>query len=243
MLRGDDIEDLQQRLNALGFDAGKVDGLFGPDTDRAVREFQRNTGLVVDGHCGWKTVRTLQRVRSKGPDTDPNALRESVRFSDRPATLRGRRVALGEYGGVGAFLRELQRALADSGAIVTLLSHPDPSILAAQANLAGSEVFVGVALAAPGHGCRAAYWGTPRGVSPAGRRLAGLVLDELSLCGAGTDGPPTPMATTILRETKMPAVAIDLGPARFVVERGAIAAAAISRGLARWTDGPCLDVT
>ena len=140
-------------------------------------------------------------------------------------------------------MRELQRALGSEGCIVTLLSHPDPSILAAQANMSGGEVFLGISLAAPGHACRAAYWGTHGKVSPAGRRLAGLVLDELSIRGAGTDGPPVPMATPILRETRMPAVALELGPARFVVERGAVAAAAISRGLARWADGPCLDLT
>jgi N-acetylmuramoyl-L-alanine amidase len=243
MLRGDDIVDLQQRLNALGFDAGRVDGLFGPDTDRALREFQRNAGLLLDGQCGWKTMQTLQRLRSKGPDSDPNALRESVRFAAVPATLHGRKVALGERGGMGAFLRATQHDLALQGAIVTLLSHPDDSILAAQTNMSGSEVYLGLSLSPAGHACRASYYGAHGTVSPAGRRLAGLLLDELSISGAGTDGPPVPMATPILRETRMPAVSLELGPARFVVERASIAAAAIGRGLARWADGPCLDLT
>jgi len=65
----------------------------------------------------------------------------------------------------------------------------------------------------------------------------------LSISGAGTDGPPVPMATPILRETRMPAVSLELGPARFVVERALVAAAAIGRGLSRWADGPCLDLS
>ncbi|HUR78903.1 MAG TPA: peptidoglycan-binding protein [Acidimicrobiales bacterium] len=245
MTRGDDVVDLQQRLNALGFDAGRVDGLFGPDTDRALRVFQRNAGLSVDGQCGWKTVRTLQRLRSKGPESDPNALRESVRFAAIPTTLRGRKVALCERGGIGAFLREAQRALVLEGAIVTLLSHPDESILAAQANLSGAQVCVGVSLSPGGRACRATYYGAHGTISPAGRRLAGLLLDELSLSGAGTDGPAVPMATPILRETRkdLPAVSLELGPPRFVVERAPIAASAIARGLTRWADGPCLDLT
>ncbi|MDQ3878079.1 MAG: peptidoglycan-binding protein, partial [Actinomycetota bacterium] len=40
-LRGDDIVTLQTQLNALGFDAGREDGIFGERADRAVRGFQR----------------------------------------------------------------------------------------------------------------------------------------------------------------------------------------------------------
>ena len=32
MMRGDDVAELQARLNSLGFDTGKVDGIFGPDS-------------------------------------------------------------------------------------------------------------------------------------------------------------------------------------------------------------------
>lgn len=242
-LRGDDVVDLQRRLGALGFDVGRIDGIHGPDTDRALREFQRNAGLVVDGLCAWKTVLTLQRVRSKGPESDPTAVREALRLAGGPTTLQGRRVTLGERGGMGPFLREVQHALNAQGAVVTLLSHPDDSILAGQANSTFGEVFVVVSLAPFGRGCRAAYWGAHGNVSPAGRRLAGLLLEELSITGAGTDGPPVPMATPILRETRMPAVSVEIGPARYAVEKASMAAEAMARGLTRWADGPCLDLT
>ena len=52
--RGDDVSALQRKLNSLGFDAGKEDGLFGPLTDRAVREFQRNVGEEPDGIVGHR---------------------------------------------------------------------------------------------------------------------------------------------------------------------------------------------
>ena len=45
MLRGDDVAELQQRLSALGFDTGRVDGIFGDLTSAALGEFQRNVGL------------------------------------------------------------------------------------------------------------------------------------------------------------------------------------------------------
>ena len=114
-LRGDDVADLQRRLGALGFDAGRIDGIFGPDGDRALRSFQRNAGLSVDGICGSKTVLALQRLRSKGPDIDQAAVREALRWSTGPASLSGRRVALGEAGGLGAFVREVQHELVTRG--------------------------------------------------------------------------------------------------------------------------------
>jgi N-acetylmuramoyl-L-alanine amidase len=42
MLRGDDVAELQQRLSALGFDTGRVDGIFGDQTSIALGDFQRN---------------------------------------------------------------------------------------------------------------------------------------------------------------------------------------------------------
>src|SRR5205085_7699443 len=48
MLRGDDVEELQRRLNVLGFDAGREDGILGPETETALRQFQRNAGTTSD---------------------------------------------------------------------------------------------------------------------------------------------------------------------------------------------------
>ena len=58
MLRGDDVAELQQRLCALGFDSGRVDGIFGDDLGRAGR-VPGNAGLPVDGIAGATTVSEL----------------------------------------------------------------------------------------------------------------------------------------------------------------------------------------
>jgi N-acetylmuramoyl-L-alanine amidase len=47
--RGADVMELQRMLNDLGFDPGAVNGVFEERTARAIREFQRNAGLVNDG--------------------------------------------------------------------------------------------------------------------------------------------------------------------------------------------------
>jgi len=43
---GDDVAGLQERLLELGFDAGRVDGVFGARTEAALKGFQRDYGLV-----------------------------------------------------------------------------------------------------------------------------------------------------------------------------------------------------
>jgi len=51
---------LQQRLTALGFDTGGVDGVVGPKSREAIRNFQRAAGLVPDGH---PSVELLEQVK------------------------------------------------------------------------------------------------------------------------------------------------------------------------------------
>ncbi len=64
LLRGDDVEQVQGRLLELGFDeAGRADGIFGSDTDTAVRLFQRERGLEVDGVVGENTWTALFEVQ------------------------------------------------------------------------------------------------------------------------------------------------------------------------------------
>lgn len=53
--KGEDVEALQEALNALGFNAGTVDGDFGPKTEAAVRAFQLQAGITVDGIVGPET--------------------------------------------------------------------------------------------------------------------------------------------------------------------------------------------
>ena len=54
---------LQNRLIELGYSVGKsgVDRSFGPDTDKAVRQFQKDKGLKVDGYVGPNTYKALTK--------------------------------------------------------------------------------------------------------------------------------------------------------------------------------------
>jgi N-acetylmuramoyl-L-alanine amidase len=239
MMRGDDVADLQRRLGAMGFDAGKIDGIYGPDTAAAVADFQRNAGLTVDGIFGPEELRSLERVGPRG-EAQVAELRElaALRWSAR--TLDGRRVVVAERGGLDAFAAALGRALNRLGARTLVLHHPDGSALAAQANAAGAEAFLEVAVLEGEAGGRCAFYRTEGYSSPGGRRLAELIearapialgVPRLGICG---------MVVPVLRETRMPAVVCELGPAVALVERTSPTASAVADGIAVWATCPAL---
>ena len=57
--QGDAVWHVQARLQRLGYDPGPLDGHFGPQTERAVRQFQRASHIAVDGVVGVITWRYL----------------------------------------------------------------------------------------------------------------------------------------------------------------------------------------
>lgn len=61
---GEGVKKLQERLISLGFDVGDTaaDGIWGPKTEKAFKEFQEKYGLVVDGIYGEKSHTKLIEV-------------------------------------------------------------------------------------------------------------------------------------------------------------------------------------
>jgi N-acetylmuramoyl-L-alanine amidase len=235
MLRGDDVAELQQRLGALGFDAGRVDGIFGDATSAAVSDFQRNAGLPVDGIVGATTLLELLRVQARHHHTEQvSAVHDRERLRQAPPTLAGRHVAVGEMGGLGSAVAALRRRLTTCGARVTPLHHPDGRTQAQQANAAGVDVYLGLRLDPDRQGCTTAYYAGYRYESPGGRRLAECVQaevpDALGVPDLGAQG----MSLPVLRETRMPAVIVEIGPAAVVVEHGPSLALALASALTAW---------
>jgi peptidoglycan hydrolase-like protein with peptidoglycan-binding domain len=64
--RGESVRQLQQQLQKLGYNI-KDDGIFGPKTDAAVKDFQRKNSLKVDGIVGPKTRAALDRATTTVP--------------------------------------------------------------------------------------------------------------------------------------------------------------------------------
>lgn len=250
LLRGDDVAELQRRLGSLGFDAGRVDGIFGERTERALRDFQRNGGLVTDSICGPATLMALSRLGGTRPGEGPGlasssiaSVRERERHRRRPPSLSGRTIAVGEAGGLDALVRAVANAIAAVGGTPVLVQHPDESAQAAQANAIEADAYVGLSVVAsaevdgPPEGCTTAYYRSPSGwESPEGRRLAEVMQCALVPVLGATDGGVRGMAVPVLRETRMPAVLAELGAPAVVVARTADLATAVTEALQQWAD-------
>ncbi len=81
LLSGNPINNtfaIQQRLRELGFYNGQVDGIFGTETDFALRRFQASVGLFADGIPGSDTLRALLQGNVSTPSPQPNKNRYVV---------------------------------------------------------------------------------------------------------------------------------------------------------------------
>ena len=65
-MRGDDVTALQIALNAAGCDCGSADGIFGKNTQSAVKEYQKIKGLKADGIAGEETITALGGIWDNG---------------------------------------------------------------------------------------------------------------------------------------------------------------------------------
>lgn len=239
MMRGDDVAELQRRLSALGFDTGRVDGIFGAATQSAVQEFQGNVGLVADGMVGVTTIQELSRVMPRHSEPSlVSSVRDRERLLRSPRTLLGRRVAVAEAGGLDALATAVRRRLTAVGADVVPILHPSESAQATMANTADVEVLLALHLVPEEPTCRCAYYAGYTYESPGGRRLAelvqGLAAAALGIAGKG----PLGMSLPVLRETRMPAVVCEIGPGPLVVRRTGSLAHALADALAAWVATP-----
>ena len=232
--RGDDVRALQGRLNLLGFDTGREDGIFGERTDLAVREFQRNVALVPDGIVGPVTLDALLRIRPVGAGPGRAMVREAEVLSRMAATLKGATVAIdaghgGEDPGVigagglseadatamlaEALVAELGAHGAEPFLLRTPASAPSAADRARAANARGAEILISLHLNAhddpKAEGALSFYYGRGDYVSKAGQRLAELIQEALTTALGLKDGRTHPKSFPLLRETRMPAVHVE----------------------------------
>jgi len=60
LLSKEDILSIQETLNILGYDVGVADGVLGPKTRAATRQFQSDIGMVADGYVGYELLQKFQ---------------------------------------------------------------------------------------------------------------------------------------------------------------------------------------
>lgn len=233
-LRGDDVRDLQRALSRLGFDTGVTDGIHGPDTDAALRDFQHNVGLTVDGIAGRQTLDQLASLwRAHQAATSFEVIE---RHGDRRSrSLAGLQILVDPALGPGRS-RYTSNDLADHeisfdvarrvrGQLVALgaqalltrsaTTTPSPSERARLANDLDVDIIVSIGVSAmPGsdaHGTAAYYFGDGEVQSDRGRRLADACVDEVATRLESANCHAHPSTSTILRESRCPATIVDVG--------------------------------
>jgi peptidoglycan hydrolase-like protein with peptidoglycan-binding domain len=91
------IQQIQQALNKQGFDAGHVDGKWGSDTDKAVKDFQQKQNMQASGKLDQQTLQALgvnmtaqgPNANSQGPSTTGQGSNEDLSPSNSAPNATG----------------------------------------------------------------------------------------------------------------------------------------------------------
>jgi N-acetylmuramoyl-L-alanine amidase len=240
-LSGDDIAALQRRLFELGFNPGRADGIFGHETETALRDFQRNVGIQADGTCGPATFKALDQLARTVVGGAPAALREAEAIHRSGPSLAGKVVVIDPgHGGrdrgntanglVEAELAEdlaarIEGRLAATGVTAYLTRGnlgpddlpPTDAVRADTANRLGADLLlslhVDIGTTPRCNGVSSYFFGQrPTGArSTVGARFADLLQRELTARTDLLDCHCHEKTWDLLRLTRMPAVWLELG--------------------------------
>ena len=235
-MRGDDVLYLQRSLDELGFDSGPVDGIFTPELEVAVTEFQRNAGLIVDGIAGDTTFDRLRHLRQTNAGGVPAGIPDRMNGYVGRRALPGLRVSIDPaHGGsdrgnivAGALVekdlnlqlaRSLGALLEEAGAVVELVRRDDTNVALYKrieyVNAWGPDLYISLhhswSPSPKACGVAAYYFANDAYQSRGGRRLAGYIVDALCAELTRVDLHKHGRNYACLREVKPLAVQVDLG--------------------------------
>jgi N-acetylmuramoyl-L-alanine amidase len=134
LMRGDDVANLQDRLIQMGFNCGKVDGVYEITTENAVKEFQKSVGILSDGRCGPATLISLMRLAKTVSGGAPSALRESMNHSVRSPALANKVIVIDPSWG-GEFTGESANGVNESEIVFDLAQRLEGRLIALGVNV------------------------------------------------------------------------------------------------------------
>jgi N-acetylmuramoyl-L-alanine amidase len=235
-MRGDDVLSVQRRLDELGFACGPVDGIFSPSLEVAITEFQRNTGLNVDGIVGDTTWDRLRLLQKSGVTDIAGNIPDRMNGYVGLRSLSGFRVVVdpGHGGadegcaGVGGLSEkdvnlalgvELARVLAERGAVTNVTREDDATIALydriESANAWQTDLYLSLHHSTnpskKARGAAAYYFANTEYEAKGGKRLAGYIVDALVRELGRVDLRKHGRNYACLREVKPLAIMIEPG--------------------------------
>jgi len=222
-MRGDDVAQLQSQLSEMGFNCGRVDGIFGSQTESALKEFQKSVGVKVDGQCGPATVMSMMRLMKIVSGGAPVQLRDEVNRTGKGPALAGKVIVLDPAGLPEIFdlAQRLEGRLIALGINVFMTrnaqTNPSEQERIESANSSTPDLVISLRQDEypneTAHGVATYYYGSEsHGIhSIVGERFANLVQREICARTDLLNCRTHAKTWDILRLTKSPTVRIDLG--------------------------------
>jgi N-acetylmuramoyl-L-alanine amidase len=211
----------------MGFDCGRVDAVFGPRTESAVKEFQKSVGVKVDGVCGPATIMSLMRLLKTVSGGAPTLLRDNANRAIRGPALANKVIVLDpsslpeDRDITFDIAQRLEGRLIALGVTVFIsrskAKDPSENERIALANESGADLVISFHTDNykndSAHGLSTYYYGNDlHGVhSVVGERFAALVQREITARTDLLNCRTHAKSWDLLRLTKAPAVRIDLG--------------------------------
>lgn len=230
--KGKDVLELQKILKGFGFNPGPLDGIFGPLTEKAVREFQMSVGLKPDGIVGPQTLKRLSdSARNFGSSSLAGYPERDI--GTRP--LSGYRIAIdaghggkdpGAVSPSGIKESEISRKIASLvekilsglGAEVYRVYEPDKKTdlktRASKANSAKANLLISIHLNSSKNpeacGCEVLYSDLMAETGRKSKRLAEILVREISSSlGVKCRGAKVRNDLSLLRNSQIPAVIVE----------------------------------
>ncbi len=248
LVHGEDVAQLQQRLGQLGFAVDRVDGIFGKDTNRCVREFQAGVGLRADGICGPEVFRAIGRLYGTVTGGSHEHLRELASWDSfgrnrsfetatvviepiaRTEQLVGQALSVGQV--CWDIASRLEGRLAARGTLVLLTRAKDASAqgeraTAAFANEQNADLVLSISMDKYQNdracGVASYYFGHEFSRSATGLQFAQLIQEELTQQTSLRDNQVHGKTWDLLRLTRMPSVRTEIGYATNPVDAQTLA--------------------
>lgn len=229
--KGRDVLELQKILKSFGFNPGPLDGIFGPLTEKAVREFQMSVGLNPDGIVGPKT---LSKINEAAKNFGSSSLVSYPQREIGTHPLKGKKIAIDsghggrDPGAIGpSGLKEAEMArkigflvanlLEGLGAtVVCLWKEMKRFTLKERVELVEKhlpDILISIHLNASkdskSNGCEVLYGGNGR-VKELSNKLASIIAKEISsTLGVKLRGAKPRPNLYLLKHSRVPAVIVE----------------------------------
>lgn len=232
MLRGDDVSQMQGHLSWLGFDPGKIDGTFGPNTHHGLAEFQVNIGMTGDGICGPETIAELTRNYGRSSVTIYN-VKEMIHFDALSKKSTDTTIAIASGLGLNVDAELIRSNLVRNGFRSANYCHYDLTTLASLCNESNSDLIIYLECI-PNTESTISYFRGFQYTSEIGQSLAKNLSTSLrTIEGMGTISP---IGSThrMLQLTKAPCIVISITENQVWSRRAVMIASLITTTLTRW---------